>query len=134
MRIFTYTILSLFLAGCSVQLPNIRVCATSGTILAGADCAWTNSDDTEELTFEEWMDFLEPRPDSKDAKGRKIKGHGAALCVSPSDWTRQKNALESACVKLGNACTLEMKSALQEADGRVKALQTKVNKTSATGN
>lgn len=130
-----YAWLVLLLAGCSVELPNIRVCAVSGTLLAGADCAYTNSDDTEEMDFEEFMDFLEPRPERPDPKNpkKKLPAHGAALIVSPSDWTRQKNALELACQKLGNACTLEMKQTLQEASGRVDALQTKVNKSLAKG-
>ena len=111
----------LVLASCSITIPNTRVGATSGMMTAGADCAWTLSDETSELNLDEWIAFLEPQEGSGAVPAR-----GAAICQSAEDWNRQKTALEQACRKLGRWCTMEVKAKVEEVTTRVDTLQAKV--------
>ena len=74
------------------------------------DCAQTGSDRTSEINMIEMVKFLEE----------------GAICMSSEDYKRQKNAIEQACVQLGNACTFETKQAIKEVDTRVSSLQSRV--------
>ncbi len=118
----------LILTSCgSVKLPNTRVCAVSGKLSAGADCVYTGEETKEEMTFTEFMDFLEAqdaKPNPKDPS-KMIPPHGAALCQSSEDYTKQKTALEQACRLLGNRCTPEIKKTLQTTWRRIEGLQEK---------
>src|SRR5689334_11961796 len=92
--------LSALLLSCAgVEIPNTRVCVVAGKLSAGGDCAYTGSATTEQMSFEEFVDFLEAReerPDPKDP-AKRLPAKGAALCQSSEDWTRAKTALEQAC-------------------------------------
>lgn len=112
---------SLLLASCSIVVPNTKVCATAGTMTAGADCAWTLTDATEELDMNQWLEFLEPRQATETSPAR-----GAAICQSAEDWNRMKTALEQACRKLGRWCTHEAQATAEAMSARVDALQAKV--------
>lgn len=87
--------------GTLIKLPNTKACSVAGLITAGADCAWTNDPKTEEMTFEQFMDFLTPNAT-----------RGGAICQSADDWTKMTTALEQACRKLGKYCTKELKNSL----------------------
>jgi hypothetical protein len=78
-------------------VPNARVCAVAGVLQAGADCAYTLSDDLEAMTMDEFLAWLEPAPE-----------RGPAMCVSAYDWGRIKTALEQACKAAGPKCTYEV--------------------------
>lgn len=106
---------ALTLSGCaSIELPNVKVCTVAGDLSAGANCAYTLSDDTEEMTIEEYLDFLSPSDDPPRA---------GALCQSAHDWTRIKTTLEQACVMLKKKCTKEMKAEVKEIIGRLDRLK-----------
>lgn len=82
---------SLFsLTACGVKVPNIRICSSAGAVSAGADCAWTLSSKTETMTFDQFLDFLEPN-----------EVRGGAVCSSVEDWIKLKNVLESTCRRYG---------------------------------
>lgn len=102
--------------GCtSIQLPNVQVCAVSGVLSAGMDCAKTLSDETAQMTLDETIQFLEP-----------TDTRGAAICQSAEDWNKLKTALEVACEKLGRACTREAKEQISQVSSRVSRLQERV--------
>lgn len=103
------------LSGCAtVQVPNTRVCAVAGRFSAGMDCAYTQTDQTESMTMDEALDFLEPQVSPE---------RGPALCQSSEDWVRMKTALEQACTALGRKCTTEVKQSIAAAAYRVDALR-----------
>lgn len=102
----------MLLASCSVQVPNIRVCAVAGKMLAGANCAYTLSDKKEIMNFEQLVLFLEATPDS-----------GPAICSSAEDWGRLKTALEQACEKLGSGCTYEMTETMRASEKRLEFVE-----------
>lgn len=91
--------LSLFvLTACkSVEIPNTRMCSVAGSVDFGGDCAYTGSDKTDEMTFEEFIAFL----------------NAGAICQSAEDFGKQKTAMDDACVLLGSKCTVEIKQALR---------------------
>lgn len=95
---------------CAVQVPNVRVCSVAGFFTAGADCAYTLSDNVEEMSAQEFVKFLE----GDDS-------HGPALCQSTEDYVKVKTALEQACYKLGNQCTYEIKQAFINVTARLEA-------------
>lgn len=97
----------LWVSGC-VTIPNTRECTAKGRLLDGAMCAETITGRQIEMTFEEYLAFLEPTPERPGAPAR-----GGAICRSAEDFTRQKNALEKACRLLGNRCTYEMRMVIQ---------------------
>jgi hypothetical protein len=116
---------SLALSGCATTVPNTRVCAVAGVLTAGADCAHTLSDETESLTLEQFIDFLEPAPERPDPAhpGQVLPARGPAMCQSADDWGKAKTALEQLCEKAGSRCTYEMKQKLAEVAGRIDRLQ-----------
>lgn len=110
--------------GCtSVQLPAIKACATAGVITAGADCAWSDSGETEELNFDLWVDFLEPQPEKPGPNGTVIPAKGPAICISSEHWTRLKTAVEQLCAKVGAACTKETRAKMEELSFRIEKLR-----------
>jgi len=100
-----------------VEIPNIRICAVSGIMAAGADCGYTLSDKSEQLTLTEFIEFLEP-----SAVPGKEKG--AALCQSVEDFVKLKIALEQACAK-SRACTEEVVEQLEAISRRIKKVSSK---------
>jgi hypothetical protein len=110
------------LSGCTVLLPDVKICSVAGNMSAGADCAQTGSDKTEEMNFEQFINFLEPQvnPD-----------RGAAMCLSSVDFSLIKSALEKACKSLGNNCTKETQEKLEKFSGRMDGLQERVKKRRA---
>lgn len=76
-----------------MTIHNEKVCAVAGTVSAGAICAETLSNKTSDLSFEQFLDFLEAS-----------SSHGAAVCMSAADFNTLKTDLELACRKLGSQC------------------------------
>lgn len=122
LNLFSGALLLCLLSGCGITIPNTRVCAVSGLMTAGADCAWTLSDETEEMNLDQLIEFLEPRVATETLPAR-----GAAICQSAEDWNKQKTALEQACKKMGRWCTFEVKAMAESMQARVDALQSKVS-------
>jgi len=97
--------LSLTVSSC-VTLPNTKACSVAGTLLGGAICAETLTGVKSEMTFDEYMEFLEPQEAPTPRAG--------AICQSAEDWGKQKTALEQACRELGSNCKKETRQALEK--------------------
>lgn len=120
MKLFLASFALTSLVSCAITVPNTRVCSVSGYISNGADCAYTLSPKTEQMTFQELLEFLEPQPERPDPKdpSKRLPARGGALCQSAEDWGKQKTALEQACKKLSK-CNYEQ---LREALDRVESI------------
>ena len=118
----------LAVSACTVQIPDVKVCAVAGVMAAGADCAYTLSDTVEEMTLEQFLEFLEPQPERPDPSDptKTLPARGPALCQSTDDYTRVKIALEQACKKLGTSCSKEVKEGIKAVSTRVSRLQARV--------
>lgn len=108
-------VLALLGSGCSIKVANTRACGVAGKLSLGMDCAYTLSKDTDTMTFEETIAFLEPN-----------EKRGGAICQSASDWNKNKTSLEQACKKLGNFCSYEMKQAIKAASIRINKLSPRI--------
>lgn len=97
-----------------IHIEDATECIVAGVLMAGADCATTNSSQVSELDFEQFVEFLEPQPERPDPKnpGKTLPARAGAVCRSDDDFTAQKTALESACALLRNRCTPEIKTAI----------------------
>ena len=96
--------------GSHIVIPNTEACTAAGILSAGAICAETLTNKARDLTFDEYLDFLEPqvkRPDPAHP-GEFLPARGGAICQSVDDWNAQKTALELACRVLGKNCTYQM--------------------------
>lgn len=110
--------LSLLLSACSsIKLPDAKICAVSGVMAAGADCAYMNSGKVEELNLDQFVTFLEPQVEPP---------RGAAMCMSSEDFSKLKTAIEQACAKLGTSCTKETQEGIRRVSALVDTLQAKV--------
>ena len=90
------------LSGCAtVRVPNVEWCSSIGAF--GAVCQSSLSDDSRQLTLDEWLDWLE---------ADLHINRGPALCVSSNDFTRLKIAIEQLCYKAGRMCTRETRRKL----------------------
>lgn len=97
--------LSLFaiaaLSGCNkVEFPDVKICAVAGILIAGMDCSHTGHKEDTEMNAAEMIKFLE----------------AGAICMSPDDRKKEKNAIESACYELGKQCTFEIKQLIGKMD------------------
>lgn len=105
------------LSACTVSLPDVRVCAVAGQMSAGMDCAYTNSEKTEEMNLDQAVAFLEPQLDP---------ARGAAMCMSSEDFSKLKTAIEQLCKKVGAACSKEAKENIERVSQNVDGLQARV--------
>jgi hypothetical protein len=86
-----------------VNIPNIKaVSPVSGLPNIAALAQYTNTDERETLTMEQFLAFLYANPE---------QNKGPAVCISSEDWQRNETALAELCVK-GN-CTYEQKKTLE---------------------
>lgn len=86
----------LFLSSCATEIPDIEVCAIGLSLETGATCVNSNSDKSRELTGAQFVAFVEPS-DSK----------APALCMSSTDFSKLKTAIEQLCHRLGQKCKKE---------------------------
>lgn len=119
-------LLSLLLSGCTVTIPNIKLCSTAALMSAGADCSETLTDTTSELTLDQWLEFLEPQLEKIDVNGVVTPARGSAMCMSSDDFSKLKTAMEQLCRKVGSACSPEQKKTISDVGNRVERLQFKV--------
>lgn len=123
-------VLALLVSGCkTISIPNTEICAVAGVMSAGANCVETLTDNTREMTLDQFLEFLEPQEVVKDATtGKTIRPErGAAICQSAKDWNAMKTALEEACEKLGDACTYDIRESLSKMTGAIEMLQSKAS-------
>jgi hypothetical protein len=105
-------VLILILCGCTgVVQKNVEACAVAGELSNGADCAKTLTDDTREMTLDEFIEFLEPQNE-----------RGPAICLSSEDFASLKTTLEQACAKI-KGCAKETELQMNEVQGRIERLQ-----------
>lgn len=78
---------------------------------AGAICANTLKDETEDLSLQQLIEFLEPQVD-----------RGPALCMSTEDFAKLQIAMEQACAKLAGKCTKEQQEQIKQVSARVGRL------------
>lgn len=87
------------------------------------DCFSTLSDEEETIRPEEIRYFLEAVPVQTDYQGNVTPAHGAAICQSSEDWSKEHTALELACQKLGASCTYDIKKIITDVDTKMQKLQ-----------
>lgn len=118
--------LSFFLfVGCGrVAIKNTTKCVIAGVWRAGLDCSTTLSSQTSEMNFTQMISWLEPQPERPDPDhpGKKLPARAGAFCESSDDQIAEKTALEQACSLLKNACTPEIKQAIQTAGANIDSL------------
>lgn len=100
------SLLSLINSSC-VTIKDKKVCAVAGVLSAGANCSNFISNDTEEMSFDQFLDFLEPRIETPTSTGK-----GAALCMSSEDFGEMKTEIETMCRMLGDRCAYSTKKAM----------------------
>lgn len=115
-RLWLYSF-TLILSACSISQPNVKICSVAGVMSAGADCANTLNDTTEEMNLDQWITFLEPQIEPP---------RGAALCMSSVDFTKVKNFIDQACAKLGTSCKKEAQETIEILSARIDGLQRRV--------
>lgn len=109
-------ILLIVLSGCkTIEVKDTEVCAVAGTVLAGADCVHTLTDERRSMTFDEFIEWLEPQ---------ETPERGPAICQSSQHFNEFKTTLEIACRKLGKRCTYDIKKIIE----RTSALEPKKKK------
>lgn len=110
LRLPSLSVLALLVSACgtTTQIPNTMVCTSAGSLHNGAICAETITGNTSDMTFEMFLDFLEP----KEA-GPFNPARSGAICQSSADWGKQKTALEQACRAMGARCSYEIKQILR---------------------
>lgn len=107
--------LSFIGSGCdSIEIKDKVTCSVSGSLARGATCTHTLTGDISYKSFEEYLDWLEAKPERPDPShpGALLPAHGAALAMSSKDWGEFKTELEIACRLLKNRCSYEMKQAI----------------------
>jgi len=109
----------ILLSGCTVMVPDSRLCSVAGIMAGGGYCVHTQTDEMENLTPKEFYAFLEP--DEATLKG-------AAICMSTVDFANLQIAIEQACRKLGASCSREVKEEVQKVSARVTRLREKSSK------
>jgi len=82
---------------------------------------------TRDLTFNEFLDFLEAQPERDcvpvpsmnvcaDDQTQGVRSHlparGAAIVMSADDWGRKKTELGQACREMGASCSYSMRAAI----------------------
>ncbi len=101
------TLLVSALSSC-VVIPVRTAYTVAGEMDNGALCAKSNGQPCPDLSFDEFLDFLEPAEATETAPAR-----AGAVCVSFEDDQKQKTALEQACRSLGNRCSFETKQMIK---------------------
>jgi hypothetical protein len=96
-------------------VPNTNPCTAAGALTNGAICAETITGIKSELSFDQYLEFLEPQEEREDPlnPGQILPKRGGAICQSTSDWGRMKTALEQACRILAKKCSYELRAFIE---------------------
>ena len=99
-----------------VTIKDARTCSVAGTLLAGGICAHTLTSQTEDLSMDDFLNFLEAEPEKPDPNdaSKTIPAHAAAICMSAEDWNTMKTELELACRQMGSHCSYATKLLIQK--------------------
>lgn len=122
MRLALWLSLFLFtaeLSGC-IQIVDTIACSPAGEVSAGGLCAHTLTGATLTLSFNEFVDFLEPQAartcavvpgmqvcaDNQSAgPSVSLPARAGAISMSALDWDTETTELETACRELGDRCS-----------------------------
>lgn len=113
----------MLLASCAT-IPNSIVCTPAGLVTLGGICGETQTSKTWDLTFEEFIYFLEAQAEHPDPNEptHTVPAKGAAMCQSSEDYQKQKTALETACRLLGPRCSYEIKKQIKTMQANIDRL------------
>lgn len=95
-RSLSVLLMTLFLSSCATKIPDIEVCAIGLSLENGASCVRSISDGSRELSGAQFVAYLEPS-----------ESKAPALCMSSSDFSKLKTAIEQLCHRLGQKCNKE---------------------------
>lgn len=111
-----------------MTIPSSRPCAAYGVLAGGARCKDSLSSNGVDLTFYEYLDFLESQVEREcvpvpgmnvcaefpKSESQKVllPQRGSAVCYSADDYKTLKTSLETACRKLGWRCSYEIRDAI----------------------
>lgn len=114
---------SVSLSGCLIVKKNTKICSVAGTMTAGMDCAYTLSDDTEEMDLKTSLEFLTAQPKRPDPLDptKMLPERAGAICQSAEDWNADATTLEQACKKAN--CSNDVKQNLDEISRRLRKQQ-----------
>lgn len=121
---FALMLLGISLSGASCQkqeIPNTVSCTPAGRLFDGGMCVEAHTGRKKDLTLEQFIDFLEPKPAHTDLKGKKVPDRFGAMCMSADDYNKIKTALDKLCTRI--ACTYDVKQIIEEIDKNVQTLQ-----------
>ena len=122
--------LSLIVSACgsgSIVIKDERPCAVAGRLADGGICTHTLSSETNNLSLNEMIDFLEPQParhcvpvpgmticadDQSQGTAVDLPARGGAIAESSEDWKQRQVELEQACRLLGKKCKLDTRTAI----------------------
>src|SRR5437660_1361619 len=102
--------LSLVASCTTTEIKDARTCSVAGKLIAGGICSHTLTQETDNLTFDQFIDFLEAqgeRPDPVNPK-KTLPERGAAICMSSEHFGQMKTAMEEMCRQLGSRCSYEI--------------------------
>jgi hypothetical protein len=103
-------------------IKDARTCSVAGVLSAGGICSHMISPETNDLSFNEFLDFLSAQPertcvpvigmnvcadDQSQGVPVKLPARAAAIVMSSDDWGTKKTELEVACRELGSRCSYE---------------------------
>ena len=106
MRVIIFSIIMLTFTGC-VTVQDKKFCSVAGVLSAGANCTHFLTNEKEEMNFDQFLEFLEPRYATPTTTEK-----GAAVCFSSDDFTAMKNEVEIMCRMLGDRCSYATQKAL----------------------
>lgn len=104
------SLLSVSLLLSCTTVKDITTCSVAGTLMAGGICSHSLIPDTKDLTFDEFVSFLEPQPANP---ADNLPAKGPAVCMASVDYSEMKSELESACRELGPRCSVKLQDLLQ---------------------
>ncbi len=108
-----------------MTIPNGKGCSPAGSLRAGAICAHTLEDKTEDMDLDQFLDFLQPREAYTDRNGVKHPEKGGAICFSSEYVEKLFTATLQACSKLGPMCNREIQSQVNDLGERLGELRSK---------
>lgn len=121
-------LLAFLFSGCvTEQIQDARTCAVAGDIRAGGLCSHLIGSDTNDLTFQEMLDFLTPQKarhcvpvpgmtvcSEDQSKGAPVDlpARGAAIVISSADAYTMLTEVAVMCRMLGKRCSYATKQVI----------------------
>jgi hypothetical protein len=103
------TLFALAGSGPCVTIQNRNPCTANGTLALGATCAETETAQTSQLTFDQYVAFLEAAPNKPPA-----------ICQSGADYVTESTELETLCREQGSFCSYQLKQEVAQRNQIIK--------------